>query len=64
MRLDLRKYNNYAICKFNEGSTTIDLGMLDTHEVSQLLSDLQSAVDDLQWFLESTKQPAIKEHNE
>lgn len=55
MKFTLRKYNDYAICSINEGSTEIDFGMLDNTEAKVLLEEMKSAVDDLEWFIHTTE---------
>lgn len=56
MDFNLRKWNHYAFCSMDIGNTTVDLGCLDNSEAKSLLNDFKRAVEDLEWFVNSTEE--------
>lgn len=52
---DLRvsKFNNGAFVTISCSDTLIDLGLIDLYEASVLLDGLKSAVDDIEWLVNS-----------
>jgi len=55
MNFLFRKYDKYAIIEIQESNTTIDLGMLDQKEVSELKENVENFLEDLNWFLKETQ---------
>lgn len=59
MKFTLRRVGNYADFSVAEGGSRIDLGLLSRKQVLELLEELRSAVEDVEWFAHVTdKEPA------
>lgn len=57
MKINIRGCSdNYLFVMVTDGTTTIDLGMLDRFEVANLREELNSVLEDLDWFLHVTDQ--------
>lgn len=57
MNFDLRKTSGrYAHVSLQAYGATIDFGLLDKEEAASLLADFKSAVEDLEWFIDSVKE--------
>lgn len=53
MKFNLRKLYDHAVCSFEVGNASVDLGILDNEEAKQLLEQLKEAVNDIEWFVHS-----------
>lgn len=47
MTIEIRKTSPYVNVNVSEGNTKIDLGVLDKEEATQLITELQEAIDNL-----------------
>lgn len=56
MKISTRRSGDYLLVEVTDGTTTIDLGMLDRFEVANLREELNSGLEDLDWFLHVTDQ--------
>jgi len=51
MNFSLRRVHDFADCKLNHDSTTIEFGFLDNKEAKKLLDDFKNAIEELEWFI-------------
>lgn len=52
MEINIRPYDKYVFLEIQDGSTTIDVGLLDVIQAKNLLADLEEAVYDLKRYIE------------
>lgn len=55
IQINSRRYDDYGVIDVVINNNSFDLGMLNNRELKELLSDLNSAVEDIQWLVNVTE---------